>query len=83
MVLGVVLLGSLLTPKMRGAPLVLSLTLGLAIVVALGAIMLKFRAKSVDGEPLTNVDAVKISAMAYGFLSIVVGAIMGLMLTLD
>ena len=80
LVLGVVLLGSFLTPKMRGAPLVISLTIGLAVVVALGAVMLKFRAKSANGEPLTNADAVKISAMGYGFLSLVVAAIMGLLL---
>ena len=83
LVLGVVLVGSLLTPKMGGAPWVVGLTIGLAVVVALGAVMLKFRAKSAAGEPLSNADAVKISAMGYGFLSLVIGAIMGLLLALN
>ncbi len=50
--------------------------------MALGAVTLKFRAKSAGGEPLTNADAVKISAMGYGFLSLVVAAILGVLLVL-
>lgn len=80
LVMGVVLLGSgFLTPVTRGAPLVLATLIGLAVVVALGAVTLKFRARSADGEPLANADAVKISAMGYGFLSIVVALILGLL----
>jgi hypothetical protein len=78
LVLGVVLLGSgLLKPFTRGAPLVLGLLVSLVVAVGLGAVTLKLRAKSAEGAPLTNADAAKVSAIGYGFLSLVVAAIGG------
>lgn len=81
LVMGVVLIGSgFLQPLTRGAPLVVDMVVGLAVAVALGAVVLRFRAKTSAGEPLSNADAVKVSAIGYAFLSLVIGAIIGVLL---
>ena len=79
LVLGAVLVSSMLLPPMRGVPFAVRMAIGLFVVVAVGAVVLKFRAKTADGQPLGNADAVKISAMGYGFLSVVMGAIVGVL----